>query len=568
MRKTLTKPRAVALALALALVAQACGDDGGSDASSTGATGSTAKTGAAATTTSTTLAPKQGGVLTFGVYGETPGLDPVVPNAVGTTGGHEMNAIYDTLMKWNPDAQKFEPSLAESLTPNADATEWTLKLRANVKFTDGTALDAEAVKFNIARHTQFSSRASGQVARIKEMTVVDPATVKFTLVSAWGNFPFALSGAPGMIGSPTALKACGDKKPADCAFNLAPVGAGPFVIDSFKPKEAITLKKNPAYFGGAPYLDGLKFIFLDTGSTKTYDAMKTGTVNAAFLRNPELIKKTKDDGIEGRTVLNWAGGIVLMNNGVKVKCAGGAPAPACAGKADGDTVATTPVTTDKRIRQAVAYAVNPDVINQRLWNGAGFVGTELFQKTSRFYTGTAGTAFDNAKAKALVEEVKKEGKWDGSIRISCHNGNPAWGLAVQTLLEAAGFKVTRKDDQAVSGLISDIQVKKDYDLACWGFNVYEDDPWINLNGNLNSKSAANWMGYANPEVDKFLDQAVAAKTDAERKTAFDGIAKIWTQDVPAAIYEATGEMIAWNKNVHGVGGNVTTIARFEKAWIG
>lgn len=564
--KRLTRMRALALVVGLGLVASACGDDGDTATSEPSGTGSTGGTGAAATTTTQT--PKQGGTLTFAVYSETTGLDPVVPNGVGTGGGHELNAIYDTLMRYDSASGKFVPSLAESLTPNAENTEWTLKLRPNVKFTDGTAVDAEAVKFNLARHTTFRSRASGQVALIKETTVVDPTTVKFTLTTAWGNFPFALSGAPGMLGSPTALKACGDKKPAECSFNTAPVGAGAFMLDSFKPKEAITLKKNPNYFGGAPYLDGVKFVFLGAGNAAVADAMKSGTIDAGFLRQPEVIKKAQADGYQGNLALHSAGGILLMNNGVKVTCAAGAPAPLCTGKPDGEKVATTPATADKRIRQAVAYAIDPTVMNTRLWNGAGFAGTELFQKTSKWSSGTPGITPDAAKAKALVEEVKKEGKWDGSIRILCYNGNPGWGLAVQALLESAGFKVTKNDDQAIAGYISDIQVKKNFDIACWGFNVYDDDPWINLNGNLNSTSASNWIGYANPEMDKLLAQALGAKTDADRKTAYDGIAKLWNQDVPSAIFESTGEMIAWDKDVHGITSNVTVVARFDKAWIG
>lgn len=562
--------RILSLVLVLGLLAGACGDDGDSASSATsGASGGASGSGGSAqAATTTTLTPKQGGVLTFGVYGETPGLDPVVANGSGTTGGHEMTAVYDTLVRWNPTAQKFDPSVAESLVANADASEWTLKLKANIKFTDGTALDADAVKYNIGRHTTYSSRAAGLVARIKETAVVDPLTVKFTLTVPWGGFPYVLAYTPGMIGSPTAMKACGDTKPASCAYNLAPVGAGPFQIDSFKPKEAITLKKNAAYFGGAPYLDGLKFVYLDSGREKTYAALQTGTLNAGFLRQPELIKKAKADGIEGYTALNWLGGVVLINNGVSVKCSGGKPEAACTGKADGTAVPTTPPTTDKRLRQAVSYATNPETLNARLWNGAGFSGTEFFQKTSRFYTGTAGTTYDLAKAKALVEEVKKEGKWDGSIRVSCYNGNPTFGQAMQAMLEAAGFKVTRKDDQDIAGLISDIQIKKDYDLACWGFNVYEDDPFINLNQNLQSKSAGNWIGYINPEVDKLLDQAIAAKSDAERKTAFDGIAKIWNTDVPSVIFEATGEMVAWRKDVHGIAVTVSNSAVFDKAWIG
>ena len=139
---------------------------------------------------------------------------------------------------------------------------------------------------------------------------------------------------------------------------------------------------------------------------------------------------------------------------------------------------------------------------------------------------------------------------------------------MQAQLEAVGFKVTKNDDQAISGYITDIQVKHDFDIACWGYNIYEDDPWINLNGNLNSTAASNWIGYANPEMDKLLGQLLGAKSDDERKTALTSISKLWNEDVPAAIFEATGEMIVWDKDVHGVTSNITAVARFDKAWIG
>ena len=69
-------------------------------------------------------------------------------------------------------------------------------------------------------------------------------------------------------------------------------------------------------------------------------------------------------------------------------------------------------------------------------------------------------------------------------------------------------------------------------------------------------------------MDKLLGQLLGAKSDDERKTALAAISKLWNDDVPSAIFEATGEMIIWDKDVHGVASNVTAVARFEKAWIG
>src|SRR4029434_4882335 len=80
------------------------------------------------------------------------GLDPIVSTGGGITGGTEMAAIFDTLTRYNTDTNKIEMRTAESVTPNADSTEWTIKIRSGIKFTDNTDYDADAVSFGILRH--------------------------------------------------------------------------------------------------------------------------------------------------------------------------------------------------------------------------------------------------------------------------------------------------------------------------------------------------------------------------------------------------------------------------------
>src|SRR5687768_17555590 len=190
--------RFLTLVVVIGLLAAACGDDDGDDASATSTTGGPGATTAPATT----AAPKVGGTVTMGVFAEPSGLDPVVAQGGGTGGNHEMGAIYDTLMRIDPATKTFVPQLAESMTSNADGSEFTLKLRPNVKFSDGTDYDADAVVFGLKRHVQYGSAFAGQVASVKEYTVVDKLTVKFTLTAPWPNFPYVLSNAPGMIPSP------------------------------------------------------------------------------------------------------------------------------------------------------------------------------------------------------------------------------------------------------------------------------------------------------------------------------------------------------------------------------
>ena len=113
-----------------------------------------------------------------------------------------------------------------------------------------------------------------------------------------------------------------------------PVGAGPFVVDSYKPKEALILKRSPTYWGGPAYLDSVKFVLIP-GAQGTYDALKTRTLQVGFLREPQVIKTANDDKqFDLYTLMQGFGGIVLLNNG-QITCKGGLPAAVCAGKPDG-----------------------------------------------------------------------------------------------------------------------------------------------------------------------------------------------------------------------------------------
>ena len=76
--------------------------------------------------------------MTFAEFSEPPSLDPIVTTGNGTTGATEMAAVYDTLMRYDPDTGKYEPRTAESVTSSADSLEWTVKIRPGIKFSDDT----------------------------------------------------------------------------------------------------------------------------------------------------------------------------------------------------------------------------------------------------------------------------------------------------------------------------------------------------------------------------------------------------------------------------------------------
>ena len=423
--------RMVAGVVALALVAAACGDDGDDGGTPSGSTGGGA---------TTTLQPQSGGTLTFAAYSNIPGLDPMVALGSGTSGAIQMATVYGSLARYDTATNKYTPDMLESFTANADSSEWTLKIRPGIKFTDGTDFNAEAVRFSLNRHRvgnslpdstcaeyiacPRSTRSSAIfMALVGDVQAVDPLTVKVTLKEPWTSFPYTLASEPGMVPSPTALKKCdGTKNPNTCEFNLKPVGAGPFMISAFKVDESIELVRNPNYWGGTVYLDGVRFVtLLDLGGEKTYDALKTGTVQGAYLRVASAVARAKTDKVPGIPGIDQAGENLLLNMGVTVTCAAGKPEPLCVGKPDGPTP-TTPPTANLKVRQAIVAAFDPKAWNERVYQGNGLTGTELFQKSFPWDPGVPGPKYD-------LEQAEEAGHRGEGRRLERHRSRALHQLA-------------------------------------------------------------------------------------------------------------------------------------------
>jgi peptide/nickel transport system substrate-binding protein len=148
-----------------------------------------------------------------------------------------------------------------------------------VKFTDGTAYDAAAVKYNWDRQAD-PTNASPWAVTFKTLTfrVVDPLTIEITLNTPNSQFPRIVSRQLGFIASPTALQAAGSQ---DAYNNGRPVGAGPFILQSWVHDNAMTLVRNPSYWNAPrPYLDSLVFRVI-ADPTQRDAALKSGAGDIA-----------------------------------------------------------------------------------------------------------------------------------------------------------------------------------------------------------------------------------------------------------------------------------------------
>jgi peptide/nickel transport system substrate-binding protein len=563
-----------------ALLAAGCSSSkgGGTASGSTTGSGGTQATGGT---------PKTGGTLSFGEFSQPAGLDPIVSTGQGTTGAIEMAAVYDTLLGYDKATGQYVPRIALSATPNSDFTVWTVKLRPGVKFSDGTDYNAAAVVEGMNRHRsgtpgappcativacpRNTTSSNVYMQLVSNITALDNLTVQVTLKQPWSGFRYALSAEPSMIPSPTALAKCdGATPPSQCAFNLKPVGAGPFVVTSFAPHDVITMARNPSYWGGQPYLDGLRFVDLgDAGGDKTFTALQTGALQTAFLRAPTATASAHAAKLPGTSTLEYGGLILLLNNGATVNCSGGKPAPTCTNKPDGPTK-TTPVTSDVRIRQAVAAAVDPAVLDQRGNSGKGIPTSDLLPPSFKWYPGISGPKYDPATAKKLVDEAKAAG-WDGKINLTFNNSpvQQQVGLAVQAELQAVGMNPQLNTSLDTTSQVVAIATQKNFDVSTWGIALSNDDGAVPaLAQNLSSTSTSNRVGFSDPKVDAAINDLFAATTDTQKKADYKIVAEAVYTQVPLFVWSTVEEYTAWLPNVHGITPTDRSAVFFDKAWIG
>ncbi|HEX7097479.1 MAG TPA: ABC transporter substrate-binding protein, partial [Acidimicrobiales bacterium] len=370
--------RGLAAVVAVVVLAAGCGDDSADERASGDVPSTTGPSAEGCT------ADRVGGSVTMGVFSEAQGLDPAGAPGAGTTGGAERAAIFDTLVRYNPDTGEFEPHVAESVTPNDDFTSWTIKLRPGIKFGNGDPLTAESVKASLERHMAQQARSSVKRALVgATISTPDELTVVVTIPEPWVQFPFVLAREAGMVTNPAVVA----QDPEGFGRNPVGAGVGPYELVRYTPGDSIVLRAKDDYWGGPVCIQELRFVSFP-GSDATLEALKVDTIQVAFLGSPGAVARSEDEGIPGfDNLVHYAEG-VLLNNGIR---------------------GSQTLTTDPRLRRAIALAIDPEQINQRVWDGKGLPTAKLVHPDSRLAYDTEGLSYDPEEAKRLVEEVKADG---------------------------------------------------------------------------------------------------------------------------------------------------------------
>ncbi|MGH7265914.1 MAG: ABC transporter substrate-binding protein [Candidatus Rokuibacteriota bacterium] len=378
------------------------------------------------------------------------------------------HAAYDTLLSIEPpDIAHIRPKLATKWEISPDGTTYTFQLRPGVKFSSGNPLTAHDVKFSLLRLKHMKDNPSFLVGDVKEIVVVNDTTVKIVLTAPNASFLGIMAGGvtTGVIDSKT-VKAHGgtdaeNAKDVDKAtewLNQNSVGSGPYVLKGWTKNVELVMERNPHYWGPRPRFARIVFRHVKSGSTQR-EMLERGDVDVAMDLDPDLAAKVKGSP-KIKVVEGLTSNQIYMGLNVSKEI--------------------SRELADKRVRQAIAYAIDYDGIIQGLMRGAadrppgmiplGLLGVDKAMNRKQ----------DVAKAKALLKEAGLSGGF--GVRFTYYEGllgAPAEAIAakIQSDLAAVGVRATLDRKERTVAWSEYRASKSVMILSGWSPDYLDPDPY-------------------------------------------------------------------------------------------
>lgn len=478
-----------------------------------------------------------GGTLTIGIRNVD--YDTFDPHASAfTQAAYVFRNIFDRLIYLDEDAN-YVGGLATAWEASEDATEWTLTLRDDVVFHDGSLLTAEVVKFNFDRMVDpatESKQAGPLLGAYTGAEVIDDTTLKVSFETPYALFPFALSSPFMGIVSQQAVAEHGDR------FNEALVGSGPFRFVSEIAGNEVVLERNneynwgPAIFHEGPaHLESVVFRFILEEEARL-SALETGEALIIDEVPPAAVERVQEN--PGTSVL-------------------GAPK---VGLARGIHFNTTyPPTDDIRVRQAIMHAIDRDEIDQIVFKGVYPVAYQLLTRGVKFYDAGAENMFpyDPDRAIALLEEagyteVNEDGyrMKDGEVLSIFHATFPGYvaelpAEVIQAQLKRVGIEFLVNVMTGTAMMDGMASLDSTFNTALIG--TYSPDPGLFLDRMYHSSTLGtrNWSHWATDELDALLRQGLETGDEAVRAEIYREVQRIINEN-------ALGAGIYANVSVFGV----------------
>ncbi len=502
--------------------------------------------------------PQSGGTLIIGSAVEPQCLDPQISPQDATN--MLTRNVVDSLVAQQPDGT-FAPWLATSYEVSDDVTQFTFHLRKDVKFSDGTPFNADAVKYNfdhVADPATKSQYAISLLGPYKSTDVIDEYTARVSFTEGFAPFLQAISQPFLGMESPTALA-----KNQPCS---APIGSGPFIISKVEPQQGVTLTRNPDYtwapetagHSGPAYLDTLEFRWIPDNAVRSGSAA-SGQVDVADTIDPKDVGDLTGQGL----------------NLTKAD-APGAPYQLYI------NVSNAPW-NDVRVRQAFLYSLDID----------GIVNALYFGQYKRAWVPIAPSTFaydpkvegswkqDLDKANALLDEAgwvkkgdfrEKDGKrlvarwpYAGGTREQ----RDAVGQLIKEQAKAVGIDV---DIQAVGvGPYLEAAQNNQYDIGDFSFVRSSPDVLRSLFDSTNrvtkEQIRQNWSQLQNDQIDSWVRQAAQTLDPAKRTELYANVQEWVVQNAVVVPIYVPADLVVSATKVHGITMDPQAYPVYYDAWI-
>jgi peptide/nickel transport system substrate-binding protein len=491
------------------------------------------KPGPAAVTTSTmsTSSIKTGGTLTIAIDSDIVRLDPHASSAAVDRVMYQ--SLYGHFLDLNLKTEII-PAIAASCT-QPDSQTYVFTLRDGVKFHDGTAVDADAVKFNFDRMMGLLDQKllptpnlrKSEISSIDQVTVVDNKTVKTALKAPFAPFLSVLTDRVGMLVSPTAVQ----KDPV--AFVKNPVGAGPFKFVEWISGDHVTLNRNPNYYlPGEPYLDTVIIKPVVDPSTRLLN-VESGTVDFVRFFADSDINKIKNDAATGNF-----GYIVNPSFGFQGFELNNMKAPF----------------DNKSARQAILYAIDvQQYIDTITFGVEQAINGPITPAHGAFYDSTF-KPFDKWPhadldlAKQALQQAGMPNGFSFDFITLPTTAERQVAELFQSQLNAIGIKMNIVQED-FTRILTDSE-NHNFQACRLGWSGRPDPDqnayvWFHSTGSLNDAR------YDNPNVDNLLQQARSTTITSDRISLYKQAVRQISTDAPYIFLTAFPNGFVWRSNVKG-----------------
>jgi peptide/nickel transport system substrate-binding protein len=398
------------------------------------------------------------------------------------------------------ESLKIHPQLAADMPAITDGGKTvTIKLRANVKFNDGTPMTAEAVKFSLDRHREMKgSNRRSELASVAAVEVVDPRTVRLRLKAPFSPLVAQLSDRAGMPVSPAAAQKLGDK------FGTAPVCVGPWQFVERIPQDKIVVERSPHYVDpGQATFDRIVFRIIPDDNVRLAN-LRSGDIDVMHLVTPSDAGSLRKEGrfeVSSVTGLGFASITINLRNK-----SGKTQAPGDLG---------TPLANDPRVREALELSIDREALNQVAYDGQYTPGCGPISPNSVFFDRTRKClSRDVARAKKLLADAGLASGYALEMVIVNNPQQRRVGEVIQGMAREAGFTISLRPSEFASSLKDNDDGKQQTFLIGWSGRV---DPDGNIHQGHTCGGSLNATLACDERIDALLNKAREVSDVAQRR---------------------------------------------------